>query len=172
MGKIRQIRNSCDGGIYRSGPLPPGAGVDPTTRGITPYAHRTGFCDAIITGYSGTIKSPEYPLNYGPNTVCAYTIKRPSADVCKVELILRRFDVKGATREECTDYLELPDRRKICGIRQDILSLEYSRHSDFMVIMFRSGYGSTAPGFDIDVRQIPASCIAMSNGEYLCLCNV
>ena len=177
MGKIKQIRNSCIGTTYRTGSTPSFKGDSDSFRGgslvprsdnfpnIHPYSHRTGFCDSLVTGYSGNLKSPDYPLSYGPSTACAYTIKRPAPDVCKVELVLRKFDVRGATGSDCTDYLELPDRRKVCGIRSDILTMEYSRHSDYMVLMFRSNISSTAPGFDIDVRQIPASCVAVSRGE-------
>lgn len=174
MGKIKQIRNTCEGSVYRTGStsekgfasdaLPRTAYGSDLFSNMTMYSHRTGHCDSLVLSYSGSIKSPDYPLSYGPNTACAYTIKRPAPDVCRVELVLRKFDVRGSGKE-CTDFLELPDRRKVCGIRSETLTMEYSRHSDYMVLMFRSDYASTAAGFDIDVRQIPASCVAVSRGE-------
>ena len=153
MGKIRQIDNSC--ASFRTSSLEASSSNIHDTWG----AH-VGSCDQLITSYSGSIQSPGFPRPYTPNTVCAYTIKRASSDVCKIELNFRSLDIRGIDMNDCIDFIELPDRRKVCGMRQQqTIVLEFSKFSDYMVFMFRSASGAaTAAGFDIDVRQIPGSC--------------
>lgn len=157
MGRVKQLPNSCMG-VYRT------AELYPDQR----WGTHVGSCDSIITGHAGSIQSPGFPGPYTPNTVCAYTIKRSNKNVCRVELLLRRFDVRGNDINDCIDFLELPDRRKICGIKQQTVSMEYSAFSDYMVLMFRSESGSTAAGFDIDVRQVEGSCLTSSTRTRKC----
>ena len=147
MGRVKQIPDSCNG-VYRT------AQLYPDRR----FAAHVGSCDALIAGPVGSIQSPDFPRPYTPNTVCAYTIKRSHPSVCRVELFLKSFDVRGRDVNDCIDYLETSDRRKLCGTRQQSVSLDFSNFSDFMVLMFRSTSGSTAAGFDIDVRQVMDSC--------------
>ena len=95
-------------------------------------------------------------------------LRRSKTSVCRVELLLRRFDVRGNDVNDCIDYLELPDRRKVCGMRREAISMEFSAFSDYMVLMFRSESGSTAAGFDIDVRQVDDSCQTSSTRTRKC----
>lgn len=161
MAKVRQVRNSCNG-VFRSSNLPPidTNYPDLSVRNTIDYHPKSSLCDALITGSKGYIQSPRFPGPYGPNSVCIYTLQRPRSDVCRVELRMRRFEVaQKSTRDQpCSDYLELPDRRKLCGKLNDRITIEYSKYSDNLVLMFKSGYGSSAPGFDIDIVQIPNSC--------------
>lgn len=171
MVKVRQIRNSCNG-VFRSNNYPTTSiqenYPDLSVRNAIDYHPKSSQCDALITGLKGYIQSPRYPGPYGPNSVCIYTIQRPNSDVCRVELRIRRFDIaqKASSRDQpCSDYLELPDRRRLCGKLNDKITIDYSKFSDNIVLMFKSSYGSSAPGFDIDVVQIPNSCFASQRGK-------
>lgn len=158
MGRIKQLPDSCDG-VYRTAGLFPDKNV---------WGSHVGSCDALIAGSAGSLQSPGFPGPYTGNTVCAYTIKRSHPSVCRVELLLRRFDVRGNDINDCIDYLELPDRRKVCGNKHQTLILEFSQFSEYMVLMFRSASSSTALGFDIDVRQIVDSCPSLSTTSRKC----
>ena len=173
MAKIRQVRNSCKGGVYRTNsvanyPLDESSYPDVSIRNSVDFHPKSSACDALITGSKGYIQSPRFPAPYGPNSVCIYTIQRASSDVCKVELKMRRFDVATkSTRRDglCGDYLELPDRRRLCGKLNDRITLDFSKYSDNVVLMFKSDFGSSAGGFDIDVLQVPNSCYSSERGE-------
>lgn len=173
--KIRQIRNSCKDGIYRTTnnnvintPYEDTNYPDVSIRNTIDFHPKSSSCDQLITSNKGYIQSPRFPAPYGPNSVCIYTIQRANADVCKVELKMRRFDVSTkSTRRDgaCIDYLELPDRRKLCGKLNDRMTLDFSKYSDNIVLMFKSDFGSSAGGFDIDVIQVPNSCYSSEKGE-------
>lgn len=165
MVKVKQIRNSCQGQHYPIGPNNPPH--------YQPDDDRDGqiFCDQYIGGFSGQLRSPEWPSNYKPNSVCVFTLRRASLDVCRVDLYLKNFDLSSpfeASNGQCSDHLELPDRRKLCGRRSEVMSLFYSKSSNFMVFMFRSGEQGRGPGFEIDVQQIAGSCGVRSQQTKKC----
>ncbi|KAI1305325.1 Cubilin [Halotydeus destructor] len=157
MAKVKQLRNSCPVPddprlLPRSGEMVP---VPKDGRSLTPGPL---FCDAYTSGYSGSIRSPNWPFAYSPNSACVYTFRRPSLDVCRVELYIRKFDLSSPYNDQCSDYLELPDRRRICGLQSERIALFYPKTSNYMVAMFKSGVAGAAPGFEIEVQQVPHSC--------------
>ncbi|RWS26772.1 hypothetical protein B4U80_08014 [Leptotrombidium deliense] len=156
MARVKQIPNSCTGGPIT--PIYPNDSPH-VDNSINTFQHN---CDVYITGFGGTIRSPDFPRNYASNRLCLYVFKRPANNVCRVELTLNKFDVdrnlySGST--DCEgDYLELPDRTKLCGYRNDRRTIYYPTGSDYMVLTFKSDSVGGSAGFDIDVRQIPNSC--------------
>lgn len=179
MAKVQQKRDSCRGGqagtswgttpnsiTSRSGLFPDRDGRALVNHDLQPRTNE--FCDQYIGNYKGMLRSPNWPYAYAGDAACVLTMRRAAADVCRVDLYLRRFDVNSPLgTHACTDYLELPDRRRLCGLRNEKISLQYSPSSNFMVLMFRSDMQSTGPGFEIDVVQVPNSCAFRSQrGEW------
>ncbi|RWS09000.1 cubilin-like protein [Dinothrombium tinctorium] len=156
MARVTQVPNSCKDGLQ------------PTVRPPRPPTDDSEIntfqdsCDTFITGFGGAIRSPDYPNNYPTNKFCLYVFRRPNNGVCRVELTFNKFDIEhslffGSTGCD-TDYLELPKGVKLCGAHYNRRPLFYPPGSDYMILTFKSDGTGTAPGFDIDVRQIPNSC--------------
>lgn len=154
MASISQIPNSCE----HSGSPPPRKEIAPSWD-MSSDIHN---CSTMIDGYYGTINSPQYPSNYLSNQKCVYSIHRTASHVCRVELSVNSFEVdynNFRVTNQCTgDYLELPDRTKLCGFRKEERTLSFPPSSDYIFLNFKSGELGSSPGFNIDVRQVPYSC--------------
>ncbi|XP_013782574.2 cubilin-like isoform X1 [Limulus polyphemus] len=116
-------------------------------------------CGQEITGVSGRFSSPSFPQRYGPGLQCRYTIRRPDPLTCKVKLTLRDVDIEySATCNN--DYLELPDKERICGTQVPRLkTYEYNLASGAVMVLYfvTDNYGS-GKGFDLEIYQVPNSC--------------
>ncbi|XP_023214639.1 cubilin-like, partial [Centruroides sculpturatus] len=102
--------------------------------------------------------SPGFPRRYGPSLRCRYTIHRPDYSTCKVQLLFRVFDVSYSIN--CVqDYLELPDRSRVCGSYIQTKTIEYpDEHTQTLVMYFITNRAGSGRGFDIDIRQLANSC--------------
>ncbi|XP_076316419.1 cubilin-like [Tachypleus tridentatus] len=116
-------------------------------------------CGQEVAGVSGKFSSPFFPRYYGPGIHCRYTIRRPNPLTCKVELTLRALDIEYSTN--CNnDYLQLPDKERICGTQLlGTRTYEYNLGSrDVMVLYFVTDNLGSGKGFHLDIYQVPNSC--------------
>jgi len=87
--------------------------------------HPGGNCDQTISSETAWFFSPNYPLDYDPNTLCIFTIERAFDDVCQLEFMFEDFDLEDS-RPSCTeDYLELGPGNRLCGSLIPDFSREY-----------------------------------------------
>ncbi|UYV82979.1 hypothetical protein LAZ67_22001621 [Cordylochernes scorpioides] len=116
-------------------------------------------CRAELTAASGRLTSPGFPLNYAPRLRCVYSLKRPDPRTCRVRLAFPTFDVEASTH--CAkDYLELPDRTRLCGRGAANRILEYTttREDETLDLNFVTDGSGSGQGFDMQITQIPNSC--------------
>jgi hypothetical protein len=88
-------------------------------------------------------------------------LNRASSDICKVEFIVRELDISSNSRRCDSDYVELPDKTRLCGKIPIQKRLYYfSRLSDYLILRFKSDdYNEKGiNGFWIEVKQIRNSC--------------
>lgn len=88
-------------------------------------------------------------------------LNRAATDICKVELVFHQFDI-SSNRIQCdSDYVEMPDKQRLCGkLAYQQRVYPFSRSSDYMIIKFISDnlIDKQMTGFWIEVRQIRNSC--------------
>lgn len=77
--------------------------------------HPGGHCDQTITTETAWIYSPNYPLDYDPNTICVYNVFRSHDDVCQLEFTFEDFDLEDSRPSCLEDYLELGPGNRLCG---------------------------------------------------------
>ncbi|XP_023215823.1 cubilin-like isoform X2 [Centruroides sculpturatus] len=116
-------------------------------------------CDKFIDTFSGRITSPNFPSGYPPGQICKYIIRRVNYRVCKIQLIFKTFHIEPSGSGCTKDYLELPDRSRLCGHYAPRKIFEFSSGNDILSLKFMSDYYGSGRGFDIEVTQIPDSCI-------------
>ncbi|KAH9361808.1 hypothetical protein HPB48_003783 [Haemaphysalis longicornis] len=74
----------------------------------------TGLCDQRLAAATSVVRSPGYPGGYGPNLRCRYTVLKLNRNVCRLQVLFKRFSLENSFG--CRkDYLEMPDRTRICG---------------------------------------------------------
>lgn len=113
-------------------------------------------CDQRLLGPSGLIRSPGYPRIYGPNMRCRYTLLRLNSGVCRVQISFKRFNLENSYG--CRkDYLELPDRSRLCGRYTGTRTYDFKQ--DFLNLYFISDRFRADSGFEIEVRQLQNSCL-------------
>jgi hypothetical protein len=86
---------------------------------------------------------------------------RAASDICKVELIIHQLDISSNGRQCDTDYVELPDKSRLCGkVPFQKRVYQYSPSSDYLIIQFKSDdYNERGMiGFWIEVKQVRHSC--------------
>ncbi|CAN7993796.1 unnamed protein product [Ixodes hexagonus] len=116
----------------------------------------TRGCDQRLVGPSGLIRSPGYPRMYGPNMRCRYTLLRLNSGVCRVQISFKRFSLENSYG--CRkDYLELPDRSRLCGRYAGTRTYDFKQ--DFLNLYFISDRFRADSGFEIEVRQLQNSCL-------------
>lgn len=72
-------------------------------------------CNELILGDLKVLTSPNYPVDYPPNTRCNYVVRRYSTDVCQVRLDYLNFDLEQSI--DCrADYFHIDHtNEKFCG---------------------------------------------------------
>lgn len=136
-------------------------------------------CDRLITGeYSTTdrIYSPNYPNFYSPRQQCVYFIRPADASVCEFELDLVTFQLEDAKAisnsiqdgaNQCTkDYLQLPDRSRICGRTNFRRIFPFPKYHDRTAMFyFTSDEQVEDRGYEIVLRQLPNTCTNQTYGS-------
>lgn len=123
--------------------------------GFGPTDRFPGGCDQQLLGSSGIIRSPNHPRYYGPNQRCRYTIVRLNPNVCRAQITFRRFSLE--TSYGCRkDYVELPDRSKLCGRYSGTKVFDFVQNA--MNLYFVSDNYIASSGFEIEVKQLLNSC--------------
>ncbi|KAH7977533.1 hypothetical protein HPB49_002178 [Dermacentor silvarum] len=105
---LRQRPNSCRG----LGQVPLGACV----------------CDQRLAAVSSLVRSPGYPRGYPANLRCRYTVLRLNRNVCRLQVLFRRFNLENSFG--CRkDYLEMPDRSVWTPSTKTIISARLSHRT-------------------------------------------
>ncbi|XP_058866216.1 hatching enzyme 1.2-like [Acipenser ruthenus] len=113
-------------------------------------------CGGILTAVSGTLTSPNYPLEYPVNTDCMWIINAPKG--YKVSLTISSFDVEYS--EDCSyDYLTLRDgpvttspvQQTYCG-SEPIPSFTSSGNA--AVVQFHSDGSDVGTGFSAKYKFV------------------
>ncbi|OTF84230.1 CUB domain containing protein, partial [Euroglyphus maynei] len=123
-------------------------------------------CDRIISGqYSQVdrIYSPGFPQYYGKRQQCVYFIQPMDDKTCEFELDLVQFNLEQPNnpQEDCRkDYLQLPDRKRICGHHKFRRIFQFPKYHDHTsMFYFHSDDQIEDRGYEIVVRQLPNSCV-------------
>lgn len=89
------------------------------------------YCDSAIGVEEGWIFTPYFPSDYNDSLLCTYTIQRFSHDVCEVELTFTDFDVEDTAPQCSSDYLDIGDGIRMCGILMPDTKSEFRAASAF-----------------------------------------
>ncbi|XP_075549022.1 tolloid-like protein 1 isoform X3 [Dermacentor variabilis] len=115
-----------------------------------------GVCDQRLAAVSSLVRSPGYPRGYPANLRCRYTALRLNRNVCRLQVLFRRFSLENSFG--CRkDYLEMPDRSRICGRYAG--SRTYDFNQDSVNLYFTTDGFRTDSGFEIEIRQLQNSCL-------------
>ncbi|XP_075735891.1 tolloid-like protein 1 isoform X2 [Rhipicephalus microplus] len=115
-----------------------------------------GVCDQRLSAVSSLVRSPGYPRAYPANLRCRYTVIRLNRNVCRLQVLFRRFSLENSFG--CRkDYLEMPDRTRICGRYAG--SRTYDFNQDSVNFYFTTDRFRTDTGFEIEIRQLQNSCL-------------
>lgn len=157
MIRVEQVRDSCTDDLPDS-PLFP---TDSQPEDFTPLGRPqpqfgNGVCDLRLSGVSSLVRSPGYPRGYPANLRCRYTVIRLNRNVCRLQVLFRRFSLENSFG--CRkDYLEMPDRSRICGRYAG--SRTYDFNQDSVNLYFTTDGFRTDSGFEIEIRQLQNSCL-------------
>lgn len=157
MIRVEQVRDSCTDDLPDS-PLFP---TDSQPEDFTPLGRPqpqfgNGVCDQRLSAVSSLVRSPGYPRAYPANLRCRYTVIRLNRNVCRLQVLFRRFSLENSFG--CRkDYLEMPDRTRICGRYAG--SRTYDFNQDSVNLYFTTDGFRTDTGFEIEIRQLQNSCL-------------
>ncbi|XP_037559501.1 cubilin isoform X3 [Dermacentor silvarum] len=157
MIRVEQVRDSCTDDLPDS-PLFP---TDSQPEDFTPLGRPqpqfgNGVCDQRLAAVSSLVRSPGYPRGYPANLRCRYTVLRLNRNVCRLQVLFRRFNLENSFG--CRkDYLEMPDRSRICGRYAG--SRTYDFNQDSVNLYFTTDGFRTDSGFEIEIRQLQNSCL-------------
>ncbi|XP_076352054.1 cubilin-like isoform X4 [Tachypleus tridentatus] len=116
-------------------------------------------CDQEVATVSGSLLSPGFPNDYGPNEKCIFSIRRAEPTVCSVVLDIRNFDVESSIGGCTKDYLEFPDLTRLCGTYKGKTEIiDIPRGLDSVKLQFVSDRSGSSKGFEIYVDQMVDSC--------------
>lgn len=127
--------------------------------------------------------SPNFPWAYQPRDFCVYLIEAVDKNVCYFSLEFNRFELShhsGSGDIDCTkDFFQLPDGNRICApvsgkskqltlcslemligftSRPNLETYMFPKEAGRIAMFYFSADGSgSAPGYDIDIRQIPCA---------------
>lgn len=165
--------------VVINGSFPPQRPIGLPAYPFSPAVNKTpvylaSYCDIYLGELNGELRSPGYPFGYPTNHTCIYTIKRVTPDVCQIELLFHHLDIQTQDKKKdltdrCEgDFLELPDRSRMCGYYNQAMSKEtifkkyynFADGSDYLLMQFQSDNQQVPDGggFWIEVRQIPHTC--------------
>ncbi|XP_054918878.1 cubilin-like isoform X3 [Dermacentor andersoni] len=157
MIRVEQVRDSCTDDLPDS-PLFP---TDSQPEDFAPLGRPqpqfgNGVCDQRLAAVSSLVRSPGYPRGYPANLRCRYTVLRLNRNVCRLQVLFRRFSLENSFG--CRkDYLEMPDRSRICGRYAG--SRTYDFNQDSVNLYFTTDGFRTDSGFEIEIRQLQNSCL-------------
>ncbi|XP_075549031.1 cubilin-like isoform X4 [Dermacentor variabilis] len=157
MIRVEQVRDSCTDDLPDS-PLFP---TDSQPEDFAPLGRPqpqfgNGVCDQRLAAVSSLVRSPGYPRGYPANLRCRYTALRLNRNVCRLQVLFRRFSLENSFG--CRkDYLEMPDRSRICGRYAG--SRTYDFNQDSVNLYFTTDGFRTDSGFEIEIRQLQNSCL-------------
>lgn len=122
-------------------------------------------CDRIISGQYSTVDrvySPGFPQYYGKRQQCVYFVQPMDDKTCEFELDLVQFNLEQPNnpQENCRkDYLQLPDRKRICGHHKFRRIFQFPKYHDrTSMFYFHSDDQIEDRGYEIVIRQVPNSC--------------
>ncbi|GFY43712.1 CUB domain-containing protein [Trichonephila inaurata madagascariensis] len=117
-------------------------------------------CDQMFQSPSFVITSPGYPNYFGPNFRCTYTIFRPDASVCSLELDFEEFNLGKHNPASCDHgaYLELSGKNRLCHDIEGKMIVHASEFQDPIIFEFVSDSLTSGKGFRIEVKHIPNTC--------------
>lgn len=157
MIRVEQVRDSCSDDLPDSPLFPTDSQTDdflPVGRPQPQFAG--GLCDQRLAAATSVVRSPGYPGGYGPNLRCRYTVLKLNRNVCRVQVLFKRFSLENSFG--CRkDYLEMPDRTRICGRYAGSRTYDFNR--DTVNLYFTTDGFQTDSGFEIEVRQLLNSCL-------------
>ncbi|XP_045491488.1 LOW QUALITY PROTEIN: cubilin homolog [Colias croceus] len=122
------------------------------------------ICHKIITGDSGTLKSPGYPFGYPKNTDCEYVIETSPGKV--IRLSFQDFDIEDNVYFNCQyDYVEIRDGPiinstllgKYCGGSRRIPPTKTSTYN-YLYIGFHSDASVSGSGFFANYTSLYTAC--------------
>ena len=122
-------------------------------------------CGRHYTSSSGSFRSPGYPLQYGNNKDCFYSIAVPKG---RIKVTFERFNIEGRMPVCLHEYLEVkeiqyvdysssqghPRQRRYCG--NDKPSAIYSTRGSYLWFRFKSDLSGEDAGFSAYYRTISA----------------
>ncbi|XP_077542240.1 tolloid-like protein 1 isoform X2 [Haemaphysalis longicornis] len=157
MIRVEQVRDSCSDDLPDSPLFPTDSQTDdflPVGRPQPQFAG--GLCDQRLAAATSVVRSPGYPGGYGPNLRCRYTVLKLNRNVCRLQVLFKRFSLENSFG--CRkDYLEMPDRTRICGRYAGSRTYDFNR--DSVNLYFTTDGFQTDSGFEIEVRQLLNSCL-------------
>lgn len=157
MIRVEQVRDSCSDDLPDSPLFPTDSQADdflPVGRPQPQFAN--GLCDQRLAAATSVVRSPGYPGGYGPNLRCRYTVLKLNRNVCRLQVLFKRFSLENSFG--CRkDYLEMPDRTRICGRYAGSRTYDFNR--DSVNLYFTTDGFQTDSGFEIEVRQLLDSCL-------------
>ncbi|GIX97872.1 cubilin [Caerostris extrusa] len=117
-------------------------------------------CNQYMDTFTSSLSSPGYPHGYPANLRCAYTIRRAdsgSARCCSRSGCSISEDTRGPLQRGLP---RVPGPLRTCSGYPSRKIVDFLRGSDLLTFTFVSdGYGS-GKGFDIEILQIPDSCVS------------
>ncbi|XP_076315350.1 cubilin-like [Tachypleus tridentatus] len=136
-----------------SQPLPTIAPTLPQPESLptTPPTSTVG-CNEVVTRPYFELYSVNYPDLYPNNLNCRYSIKRFNESVCRLKLVLVRFDLEPSTHCQF-DYLSI-DNEKLCGHLPRNSIRNYQLSSSEKHVYFRSDERARGQGFIIKGQQV------------------
>lgn len=122
-------------------------------------------CGGHYTSPSGSFRSPAYPLHYGNNKDCIYSIAVPKG---RIKVTFERFKIEGRMPVCLHDYLEVKEIRHVdysrsqghsrqsryCG--NDKPPTIYSTRGSYLWFRFKSDLSGVDAGFSAYYRTISA----------------
>ncbi|KAK4293907.1 hypothetical protein Pmani_033429, partial [Petrolisthes manimaculis] len=112
-----------------------------------------GGCGGFVNSVTASIRSPNYPSNYPPNSDCRYIITKSSSDVCQLHVKILDLDLESSVG--CTrDYLQIGSQDRLCGQRYpgEIRRYHFTQH--VLNIFFHSDAFGSGRGFSIEIKQV------------------
>ncbi|XP_030569623.1 cubilin homolog [Drosophila novamexicana] len=118
-------------------------------------------CGATNTARYGNIKSPNWPLKYGPSENCTWLIRAPLGS--RIELIVKNFTLEASSDACYADYLEIrngdqptsPLIGRYCG---DRIPPRLPSYGNVLYVHFESDYGVEEAGFHLIWEAAATGC--------------
>ncbi|KAL5010260.1 hypothetical protein ScPMuIL_012565 [Solemya velum] len=122
--------------------------------------YRYADCGGILTEESGSIASPNYPQNFGPNAICAWNILAPEGTQIVIQFTTFNIPDSSNCSGSSLDilngkYASSPSIGKFCGT---VAPATFRSQSNGVRLIFRSGSSVTSGRFQLFYNFASGGC--------------